>query len=53
VARLGQAREAGFFRDPAMVGQPDEDTDLDPLRARPDFRAFRTDLAFPADPFAR
>ena len=28
------------------------DTDLDPLRARPDFQGLLRDLAFPADPFA-
>jgi tetratricopeptide (TPR) repeat protein len=30
-----------------------DDTDLDPLRGRADFRALVMDLAFPADPFAR
>jgi serine/threonine-protein kinase len=29
------------------------DPDLDPLRARPDFRLLMLDLAFPAQPFAR
>jgi hypothetical protein len=29
------------------------DTDLDPLRSRADFQLLMTDLAFPADPFAR
>jgi eukaryotic-like serine/threonine-protein kinase len=29
------------------------DTDLDPLRSRPDFQLLMRDLAFPADPFAR
>jgi tetratricopeptide (TPR) repeat protein len=53
VGRLGQARAAGFFRDPATVARLDGDPDLDPIRSRPDFRAFRLDLAFPDDPFAR
>jgi hypothetical protein len=29
------------------------DPDLDPLRARTDFQLLLTDLAFPAEPFAR
>jgi serine/threonine-protein kinase len=31
----------------------DADTDLDPIRSRPDFQSLMRDLAFPADPFAR
>jgi hypothetical protein len=29
------------------------DTDLDPLRSRPDFQRLLMDLAFPVEPFAR
>ena len=29
------------------------DTDLDPIRSRPDFQMLELDLAMPADPFAR
>jgi hypothetical protein len=29
------------------------DTDLDPLRSRPDFQLLMMDLAFPSDPFTR
>ena len=29
------------------------DTDLEPLRFRPDFQMLLMDMAFPADPFAR
>jgi hypothetical protein len=36
-----------------MAAHLDRDADLDPLRGRPDFRALRMDLAFPANPFAR
>jgi hypothetical protein len=53
VRRLGQARAAGYFRNPATVAQFVRDPDLDPIRSRPDFRTFLLDLAFPADPFAR
>jgi hypothetical protein len=53
VGCLGQARAAGFFPDPSHVALLERDPDLDPIRSRPDFRAFLLDLAFPADPFAR
>jgi serine/threonine-protein kinase len=52
VARLGQARAAGYFSDPANVAHIGRDPDLDPLRSRPDFRLLVQDLGFPADPFA-
>ena len=29
------------------------DTDLDPIRSRPDYRMLELDMAMPADPFAR
>jgi hypothetical protein len=38
---------------PRTVAHLDGDPSLDPIRSRPDFRAFRLDLAFPDDPFAR
>jgi hypothetical protein len=48
LAALRRAIEAGGC-DRADV---DRDTDLDPLRTRPGFRALRLDLDFPAEPFA-
>jgi serine/threonine-protein kinase len=41
---------ADGYHDPDEVRTT---SDLDPLRARPDFRLLTLDLAFPADPFAR
>jgi serine/threonine-protein kinase len=41
---------AGGFRDIELFRG---DSDLDSLRARPDFRALIADLAFPTNPFAR
>ena len=41
---------AGGFRDPERMAK---DTDLDSLRARPDFQLLMLDLAFPSHPFAR
>jgi tetratricopeptide (TPR) repeat protein len=52
VKRLGQARAAGFFRDTSNIASLASDTDLAPLRLRPDFRLLIMDLAFPTDPFA-
>jgi serine/threonine-protein kinase len=49
MAALRQAVAAGL-RDPAPLRHV---ADLAPLRDRPDFRALLSDLAFPADPFAR
>jgi hypothetical protein len=49
VAQLRRAAAAGY-RDVAHIGT---DTDLDPLRSRPDFPTFLMDLTFPADPFAQ
>ena len=46
--RLREAVTAGF-RDLAHIRT---DTDLDPLRSRPDFQLLMMDLAFPAEPFA-
>jgi tetratricopeptide (TPR) repeat protein len=55
IALLGQARDAGFFLDPAKVTLMDRDSDLIPLRPRADFQALRAalmDQGFPTDPFA-
>jgi len=41
---------AAGLRDVAFMRR---DTDLDPLRSRPDFQMLMMDLAFPAEPFAR
>ena len=49
VAALSQAIALGF-RD---LNWMNSDSDLDPLRSRPDFRLLMMDLAMPADPFAR
>ena len=46
---LRQAVAAGYDN----AAQIDEESDLDPLRSRPDFQILMMDLAFPADPFAR
>lgn len=45
--RLAFLRE---FREPTQIAQ---DTDLDPLRSRPDFRLLILDLNFPTDPFRK
>ena len=49
IAALRRAMAAGL-RDVASLRL---DTDLDPIRSRPDFQLLTMDLAFPADPFAR
>jgi tetratricopeptide (TPR) repeat protein len=49
VATLRRTVAAGF-RD---VNSLRTDSDLDPLRSRPDFQTLLLDVAFPADPFAR
>jgi hypothetical protein len=41
---------AAGFRDHARIRT---DTDLDPLRQRPDFQLLMLDLAFPAEPFSK
>jgi hypothetical protein len=51
VEQLVQARHAGYFANSANLAELRKDPDLDPLRARRDFRMFLLDLAFPADPF--
>src|SRR5262249_255480 len=49
IAALRQAFLAGW-KD---VGHTNQDTDLDPLRPRPDFQVLMMDMAFPDHPFAR
>jgi tetratricopeptide (TPR) repeat protein len=44
IALLGQAREKGFFNDPANVVLLHKDTDLDALRSRADFQQFLAEL---------
>jgi serine/threonine-protein kinase len=46
---LRQAVAMGFRDTARLRGE----TDLEPIRRRPDFQALMMDLAFPADPFAR
>ena len=48
---LARARATGLLELPANLEEFSRDRDLDPLRPRPDFRAFAADLAFPANPF--
>lgn len=49
VETLHRAVAAGL-QDAAFMRR---DTDLDPLRSRPDFQMLMMDLAFPDEPFAR
>jgi hypothetical protein len=49
MAVLRRAVAGGYRNAPHMQA----DTDLDPIRDRPDFRLLMMDLAMPADPFAR
>jgi len=53
LAQLERARELGYFEDPDHISRIDQDPDLEPLRNEAAYRAFRLDLGFPADPFAR
>jgi len=46
---LRKAVAVGYRNTDAMT----KESDLDPLRNRPDFKLLMLDLAFPADPFAR
>ena len=48
VELLTKARTTGFFKDRAKVEHLKEDTDLDPLRFRSDFRQLLADLEKPA-----
>jgi tetratricopeptide (TPR) repeat protein len=49
ICRLRDAVDAGSRN----LAHMRTDTDLDPLRSRPDFQLLMMDLAMPADPFAR
>ena len=53
VELLQRAHTAGFFRDPNALEALEAHQDLDPVRARTDFRSLCFDLAFPTDPFVR
>jgi serine/threonine-protein kinase len=44
IALLGRARVAGFFEEAEMVRNLKKDPDLDPLRARADFKKLLADL---------
>jgi serine/threonine protein kinase/Flp pilus assembly protein TadD len=44
VALLGQARQMGYFNDPANVAHMQQDADLDALRGRADFQQFLAEL---------
>jgi hypothetical protein len=44
VALLGDARKAGFFKDVISVAHMKKDADLEPLRAREDFRKLLAEL---------
>jgi serine/threonine-protein kinase len=52
IAELRRAHAAGFFDVRSNLDHFDRDDRLFPLRPRPDYRALRLDLAFPANPFA-
>jgi hypothetical protein len=47
---LTRARTAGFFKNPANVGELKKGKDLDPLRLRADFQKLLTDLEDQATP---
>jgi tetratricopeptide (TPR) repeat protein/tRNA A-37 threonylcarbamoyl transferase component Bud32 len=47
VPALRQARAAGYFEKPEAVEQMKSDSDLAPVRARPDFQQFLRDLEKP------
>jgi serine/threonine protein kinase/Flp pilus assembly protein TadD len=44
VALLGQARQMGYFNNPANVAHMQKDADLDALRGRADFQQFLAEL---------
>jgi hypothetical protein len=44
VSFLSQARDAGFFKDRAKIALKKQNSDLDPLRARADFRNLAAEL---------
>jgi tetratricopeptide (TPR) repeat protein/tRNA A-37 threonylcarbamoyl transferase component Bud32 len=53
VERLTQMKAKGYFRHPGMVDYLKEDTDIDPLRDRADFRALERELEQEARPPAK
>ena len=44
MATLSQARDAGFFKDPANIALMKKDSDLNPLRARAYFKQLAAEL---------
>src|SRR5262249_41237465 len=44
LAALKRLAETGYFRDASKVEQFRKDSDFEPLRARPDFRAFAAEV---------
>jgi serine/threonine-protein kinase len=53
VRMLARAKDGGAFATPEGVALLDRNRCFDSLRRRDDFRAFRADLDFPPDPFAK
>jgi hypothetical protein len=49
MADLRRAVAAGYHK----LAFLQTNTDLDPLRSRPDFQVLMMDLAFPPDPFSK
>jgi len=52
VEHLAAAQSDGYFHKPNSIADLLKDTDLHSLGARPDFRSFLMDVAFPDNPFA-
>jgi hypothetical protein len=50
VALLHQAQKAGYLKQPANVAHRKKDSDLQALRARPDYQALLKELESPAKP---
>jgi hypothetical protein len=50
---LRQAKDAGYFKDAAQVAHMKEDSDLDPLRARPDYQKLLAEVEAEAKPAAK
>ncbi len=44
---LTKARDAGYFKDGSKIALMKKDTDIDPLRSRPDFQKFLAELETP------
>jgi hypothetical protein len=50
VKYLQQAATAGYFKNAATIEHMEKDTDLDPLRTRPDYQNLLADLEKRASP---